>query len=201
MQGKNHIALALAVPLAGSMLTGQQLLPPTAAAWGCLILGSLAPDIDGEGSICYLGNFLPRHITPRPIIKILNWIGRTISSGLRATLGHRAALHAPVWGLIMMGLGLGLFDLKVNYSEWLLWFGLGYLLHLFGDSLTKTGIPVFWPLFGGHISLTPMVTGKFVECTFGILLWLFVAWRIVMDVVLPKSAWLEQILDRFGYFL
>jgi membrane-bound metal-dependent hydrolase YbcI (DUF457 family) len=201
MQGKNHIALALAVPLAGSMLTGQQLLPPGASAWGCLILGSLAPDLDGEGSICYLGNFLPRHITPKTVIKILNWIGRTISSGIRAILGHRAALHAPVWGLIMVGFGLGLFGFKVDYSEWLLWFGLGFLFHLFGDSLTKSGIPVLWPLWGGHISLTSMVTGSFIECAFGVLLWLFVAWRLAVDVVLPRSAWLGHILARFGDFL
>ena len=196
MQGKNHIALALTVPLAGSMLAGPQVLPTTVAAWGGLILGSLAPDIDGEGSICYLGNFLPRHITPKLVVRLLNWIGKTISSGVRSLFGHRAALHAPIWGVGMAVVGLGQFGFSGH--DWLIWFGVGYLLHLFGDSLTKTGVPILWPLFSTNISFTPMVTGKWIESTFGYLLWGFVAWRLAVDVVLPQSGWLLQLLERFG---
>lgn len=188
MQGKNHIALALAVPLAGAVIGGP--LPATVGAWGGLILGSLAPDIDGEGSICYLGNFLPRHITPSLVIRLLNWVGRTISSLIRSIFGHRAALHWPVWGLLLAGFG-------VFYGlDWLLWFGLGYLLHIAGDSLTVSGVPLFGPLSGRDISFTPMVTGKFVESALGVVLWLFVGWRLV--VVLPQSAWLWQMVYQFG---
>lgn len=189
MQGKNHIPLALAVPLAGSYLAGGP-LPVSIGAWGGLVLGSLAPDIDGEGSICYLGNFLPKHITPRPVIRILNWVGRTISSGIRAAFGHRAALHWPLWGAILVAVGLA------QNMEWLLWFGVGYLLHIAGDSLTKSGVPLFGPISKRDISFSPMVTGKWVERSFGVLLWLFVGWQVV--TILPYDQWLWQLLYRFG---
>jgi len=91
MQGKNHVALALAAPLAAAALGYPDVLPPTAAAWVGLALGSLAPDIDGEGSIARLGSWLPAPITPKPLIAFLNGLGRTISSTIRAPLavvGH-----------------------------------------------------------------------------------------------------------------
>lgn len=189
MQGRNHVALALAVPLALTMLN-DPVLPSSVIEWGSLIVGSLAPDLDGEGSICYLGNFLPRHITPKPVIRVLNWIGRTISSGIRAVLGHRAALHAPVIGLLIIFLSRWL-----DHPTWLSWFGAGYLLHIFGDSLTKSGVPLFWPISSRDVSFTPMVTGKFVESAFGVVLWVFVGWRIIE--ILPYSDWLWQLYYRF----
>jgi membrane-bound metal-dependent hydrolase YbcI (DUF457 family) len=190
MQGKNHVALALAIPLAGAMLAGVD-LPSTVAGWGGLIIGSLAPDIDGEGSVCYLGNFLPHHITPKPVIAILNGLGKTISGVVRSIFGHRKALHWPAWGVGLMVLGIN-FDL-----DWLIWFGLGYGLHIAGDSLTKSGVPLFGPVLSVDISFTPMVTGKWVESAFGYLLWLFVAWRLAVQI-LPRAEWLWQLIHRFG---
>lgn len=191
MQGRNHVALALAAPLALAMVTGAtDILPGSVVGWGSLILGSLAPDLDGEGSICYLGNFLPRHITPKPLVRILNWIGRTISSFIRAVFGHRTALHWPSWGVIMIAVSLTM------RLDWLFWFGLGYILHIFGDSLTKSGVPLFGPLSSKDISFTPMVTGKFTESAFGVLLWLFVAWRIID--LLPYDSWLWHVYNQFS---
>lgn len=190
MRGKNHVALALAIPMAGVMVTGStELLPGSVITWGALILGSLAPDLDGEGSICYLGNFLPRHITPQPVIRLLNWAGRTISSFIRALLGHRAALHWPAWGFCMIAAGYGL------QLDWMLWFGAGYILHIFGDSLTKSGVPLFGPVSTRNISFTPMVTGKFIESSFGVILWCFVGWRVVY--LLPYDSWLWQVYHQF----
>jgi len=205
MQGRNHVALALTVPLAWAMFN-DPILPTSAIGWGSLIIGSLSPDLDGEGSICYLGNFLPRHITPKPVVRVLNWVGRTISSGIRAILGHRAALHAPIWGVLMIVAGMNILAParwpsllsmpNIGFgSGWLFWFGIGYLLHIFGDSLTKSGVPLFWPIVSKDISFAPMVTGKFIERAFGVLLWLFVGWRIVM--ILPYSDWLWQLYYRF----
>jgi len=190
MQGKNHVALALAVPLAGAMLVGIDLLPATAAAWGGLIIGSLAPDVDGEGSVCYLGNFLPRHITPKPVVTILNGIGKTISGVVRDIFGHRKALHWPLWGFMLVLAG-GNFQL-----DWLAWLGVGYVLHIAGDSLTKSGVPLLGPVLAVDISFTPMVTGKWLESAFGYALWCFVAWRLAIEV-LPRSVWLGE-LYRFG---
>lgn len=197
MTGKNHIALALAVPLALEM--GQpwliSLLPTSVAAWGCLIIGSLAPDIDGEGAIARWGNFLPRHITPKPVVRLLNWAGRTVSSLIRAILGHRNALHWPLWGVLMMLCVAWL----PTVCQWLpaacslqpvagllFWFGLGYVLHIFGDSLTKSGVPLLGPIWTRDISFLPMITGSRLESFVGLLLWLFVAWRLAATVVSPE---------------
>jgi len=51
MQGKNHVALALAIPLGAAMSLGPEALPPDAAGWGGLVIGSLAPDLDGGGTM------------------------------------------------------------------------------------------------------------------------------------------------------
>ncbi len=192
MQGKNHVALALAVPLGAALVTGRaDLLPPTALAWGTLIVGSLAPDIDGEGSISYWGNWLPRYITPAPLRWLLNWLGNTVSKIIRAIFGHRNAIHWPIWGLFMAVSGhyFGL--------AWLMWLGIGYMLHIAGDALTKSGVPLLGPFYWGDISFTPMVTGQFVESAFGVCLWAFVGWRLLE--FLPYSPWLMQIVYSFGW--
>lgn len=190
MQGKNHVALALAIPLASALIAPPGLLPATVAGWGALVIGSLAPDMDGEGSIAYCGNWLPRYVTPKFVVAVLNWLGQTTSGVIRAIFGHRNALHWPI-------IGLGLAAAGVYWGlEWLLWFGLGYALHILGDSLTKSGVPLFGPVWQADISFTQMVTGKFVESAFGVLLWLFVGWQAVS--YLPHSGWLFQILYRFG---
>jgi membrane-bound metal-dependent hydrolase YbcI (DUF457 family) len=192
MQGKNHVALALAVPLGAAMATGRpDLLPATVPAWGGLVLGSLAPDMDGEGSIAYWGNFLPRGITPRPLVALLNGLGRTVSSVIRSIFGHRKALHWPLWGV-----GLAVAGVVFGF-DWLVWLGVGYVLHILGDSLTKSGVPLLGPVLTTDISFTPMVTGKFFESALGVLLWGFVAWRLAVEL-LPRSSWLWGLLYRFG---
>jgi inner membrane protein len=190
MQGKNHVALALAIPLGAALLTQPIFLPATVAGWGGLIIGSLAPDIDGEGSVAYLGNWLPRHVTPKPVVALLNGLGRTVSGVIRSIFGHRKTLHWPVIG--------GLLILLASFwqIDWLFWFGVGYVLHILGDSLTVSGVPLLGPFSKYDFSFCPMVTGKFTESAFGWCLWAFVAWRVVD--LLPQSTWLWQVVYRFG---
>jgi len=191
MQGKNHVALALAAPLGAALITGRaDILPPTVITWGALIVGSLAPDMDGEGSIAYWGNWLPRYITPWLIRAALNWLGQTVSRVIRAIFGHRNTLHWPILGLFMAAGGhyLGL--------PWLMWLGIGYMLHIAGDALTKSGGPLFGPFYLGDVSFTPMVTGGFVESSFGVALWVFVGWQLID--LLPQSEWLWQTVYSFG---
>lgn len=191
MQGKNHVALALAAPLAASMM-GVDVLPHSWPAWGGLIIGSLAPDIDGGGTIAYIGDWLPRKITPAPVCSLLNGLGKTVSDVIRAIFGHRKALHWPLWGV-----GLAVAGVTMNY-DWLVWFGLGYVLHIAGDSLTKSGVPLFGPVLTADISFTPMVTGKFTESALGVLLWCFVGWRLVAEVLPTAPGWVGQLLHRLG---
>lgn len=170
MLGKTHLAVGLAVPLAAHALAVSP-LPPAWPAWAGLGLGALAPDIDGEGSICYLGNFLPGHLAPRLLVKALNWLGTTISSLIRSIFGHRAALHAPLWPGLIMGAGW-----YYGYPL-LLWFGAGCALHLAADMLTRAGIPLLWPMIKKDFSLLPLKTGSWLEKFLAALLWGFIAWR------------------------
>jgi inner membrane protein len=166
MQGRNHVALALA----GALIIGPP--GPDVAAWGALVIGSLAPDLDGGGHIAYAGtSFLPR-IVPRPVRDLVDLVGITISRIVQRLLGHRGALHWPIWGVMLWLLGhnLGL--------AWLAWLGFGYVAHIAGDMLTKSGVPIFGPISQADISLTPMKTGGPIESLFGLGLWTFVAWRL-----------------------
>lgn len=190
MQGKNHVALALAIPLAGAAFIDGPFLPASVAGWAGLIIGSLAPDLDGGGSVAYIGNFLPKHITPKPLVALLNGVGKTISDVIRSVFGHRKALHWPLWG-VLLAMGGFYFGL-----DWLLWLGVGYVLHILGDALTVSGVPLLGPISKRDISFTPMVTGKFTESAFGWLLWAFVGWQIM--VLLPADVWLWQLLYQFS---
>jgi membrane-bound metal-dependent hydrolase YbcI (DUF457 family) len=170
MQGKNHLALALAAPLGLSLFPATANLiglPPDILAWAGLALGSLAPDIDGGGAIARPSKFLPSLI-PEPILDVLDRIGLTISKIVRALVGHRGATHWPVWGVAMVWAGF-------HWGwPWLAWFGIGYLLHILGDALTVQGVPVLGPLISKKFSLLPLRTGGRLETFFGGVLWLAV---------------------------
>lgn len=192
MQGKNHVALALAVPLGAAWALGLNVLPGTAPGWAGLVVGSLLPDVDGGGSIVYLGDWLPKKITPRPVRGLLNGLGKFASDIIRSIFGHRNALHWPAIGVCMFAAGLSL------NLDWLMWLGAGYALHIAGDALTKSGVPLFGPLYTGDISFTPMRTGGVVESLFGGCLWLFVGWRLLAGLPVINSAWVNQLLHRFA---
>lgn len=195
MQGKNHVALALAIPMGAALVTGRaDVLPGDAASWVALVVGSLLPDMDGEGSIAYWGNWLPKYITPWAVRAGLNWLGQTVSRVIRAIFGHRNALHWPLWGFILMFWASKWGSLAG--VDFVFWLGAGYVLHVLGDSLTKSGVPLLGPVFQKDISFTPMVTGKFTESALGALLWLFVGWQAVS--MLPHSSYVWGLLYRFG---
>ena len=195
MQGRNHLILAMAVPIATGVFIGPETMPPGPLPWGALALGSLLPDLDGGGSIAYMGNLLPRSITPAPLRAALNGLGRAVSDVIRATFGHRNALHWPVWGVLMFIAGryLGL--------PWLMWLGIGYVLHILGDSLTIAGVPLFGPIIRKDISFFPMRTGGFLENVLSVGLWLFVAWgvyQLVDFIRLPEMGTLFTFITELS---
>lgn len=179
MQGHNHLALGLM----GAMVVTNPGNDVT--SWIVFGLGTLAPDIDGHGYISHPGAFMPR-LVPRPIRYLADGIGHVISDGVQSVFGHRGAFHYPVWYLAMalFGWHLGL--------HWLFWLGIGCLVHLAGDLITKSGIPLFGPIWRRDIALPPYIkTGGLGEAVFSLAIWGVIAWRgydLVKDWPAAKQA-------------
>jgi inner membrane protein len=164
MQGRNHVALALAGALSIAN-PGQNMI-----GWIALTLGSLFPDVDGHGMITHPGALMPR-IVPGPMRKLSDILGHVVSDLVQHIFGHRGAFHYPIWYVLLAAIG---YHAGVT---WLVWFAVGGLAHLAGDLLTKSGIPIFGPVSRQDVALTPMRTGSAIESVFGLALWGIVAWR------------------------
>lgn len=197
MQGKNHVGLALAAPFILALAGAPVPFPATLTAWCYLVVGSLAPDIDGGGTIARPSKFLP-DIIPGWLDKTLDKIGLKIARVIQALFGHRGGLHWPLWGGLMIWAG-GRYEL-----EWLFWFGAGYLLHIAGDVITRAGVPLLGPLIARKISLFPMRTGGRLEGFISFGLWVFVLWQVAL-IVWPSARGVinsvSLILDRINYLM
>jgi len=92
-------------------------------------------------------------------------------------------------GLTSWLVSLYFFVLQSDNLKLALWFvWLGYLLHLVGDSLTKEGIPLFWPI-NKKFGLGLLITGGFLEKLLGLGLW-------VLNIY-----WLYQIWQLESYWI
>jgi len=120
---KTHLATALAVTLPVMIITNTLEISAIAA----VSLGCLAPDID----------------EPR------SWIGRRtrgLSDFIGRMFGHRGMTHSII-GLAVATLFVGIPVLHFEFPHMpLIYFALGYFLHLLSDSFSKSGIPWLWPL-------------------------------------------------------
>lgn len=161
MEGHSHVIVALAggvvadsfLHISGPELTtgGLSTLPAHTLVsilavkglyYGAVALGGLAPDVDNARST--LG-------------QKLGWFSKETMH----YFGHRTITHSLIGLGIWTGLGFGLqqlivrllsghlisSELNVVDNTKIVWLALvlGYILHLFGDSLTEEGIPIFWP--------------------------------------------------------
>ncbi len=171
MEGHSHVIVALAgavavdsfLHLSGPPLivNGQELSLSVLAVkgifYGGVAFGGLAPDIDNTAST--MGKWFP-----------------FLSFEINRHFGHRTIMHSLLGIAIWAALGFGLQQLAVyllaghmgsqqlnfiNGSE-TLWVALvlGYVLHLFGDSLTEEGIPIFWPA-KYHLGIPPIRALRF----------------------------------------
>ncbi|MFF2531548.1 metal-dependent hydrolase [Brevibacillus sp. NPDC058079] len=110
------------------------------------VFGSLLPDIDHRGS--YLGRRLP----------VLSFLAN-------ATMGHRGATHAPFITVALTTLcalathyfldGIALLFCLTLLAGCMI----GALSHIFLDSLTKSGVPLLFPLSKKHYRLASLKTG------------------------------------------
>ena len=98
------------------------LIPVNPLLFAVGAFGSLLPDIDHPSS--WLGRRLP-----------------FISYPISAVFGHRGITHSL---LAIVGMAY-LLSGKILIPDVLTALIVGYLSHLFGDSFTHKGIPLFWP--------------------------------------------------------
>jgi len=102
----------------------------------CVSLGSLAPDLDSQDNVIY--SLVPA--------------GRKIISEVfeRAFGKHRSISHS-VLGVFIIGIGTKWLITNIptenGFDALALWYAfmISFVTHLFGDFLTRDGIPLLWP--------------------------------------------------------
>lgn len=121
-----------------------------------VLLGSLAPDLDTDGSISKPGKILRRFVGPG-IARIIDSLVAVPVAILQSISRHRGLTHWPLLCLI--------FFISAKYFKinWLLYFSLGYATHLIADFLTVEGIPVFAPINFNKYSAKICKVGTWLE--------------------------------------
>lgn len=183
MTGPTHIAIALAGVLAYRAYGGDA---PAGWEWAALVVGSLAPDIDGGGALARPGSLLGR-LLPHWLAHLIDSVTLTLSGFIKRTLGHRGVLHYPALGLLLAYLG--------HNWGWplLFWLGIGCLAHLVGDVLTHDGIPLAGPILRRKISLLPFVyTGGPVEWLISVGLWAYISYSGLIYLWPDAGVWIGE---------
>ncbi len=151
MLARNHLPFAAATYLLVAPAVGIS-WPIALATLPFAMFGGLLPDVDHPNSL--LGQKLPG-----------------VSHLIRRVLGHRGGTHSLL-AVLALSLGLArattylhvtdsfLLTLLLAASSAIL---IGYLSHLAADALTKTGVPLLWPLRRPFRSPLPFTTGSWVE--------------------------------------
>lgn len=125
MMARNHIPLAM-------------------STWWVYALGTDAP-IEVHGSMAAaIGGLLPDLDHPE---SVLGRRLKLLSLPLSALCGHRGTTHSLIAVIALLGAlsGLATFPAGQHLDSVIAPLIIGYLSHLFGDSLTPSGIPLFWP--------------------------------------------------------
>lgn len=134
MTGGTHAAIGMAVGLAVGLHVGQ----PVGAA---LLLG-------GAGA---LAGLLPDIDHPKSTIGRRLWL---ISRPLDLLIDHRGITHTALLAVL-----LALLCWRFLPYPLALALAGGYAAHLAADMLTKTGIPLLWPLYRSRVRLIGVTTG------------------------------------------
>lgn len=157
MLARTHLAFALGIatlPLYALSLVDKATLQGVEVSLylGGIALGSLLPDIDEPNST--LGRQLP-----------------LLSSLIHRLFGHRGATHSFLFPFGVALLGWGIASSQGIALEAVIGLWLGVWLHLIGDMLTKSGIPLWLPWSERPIALLPLSyrfkTGGIIDLALG----------------------------------
>jgi membrane-bound metal-dependent hydrolase YbcI (DUF457 family) len=177
MRGVTHAAAGLVVGVALKEATGD----PTYWLPAAGVLGGLLPDMDEPNStIAHLpgkARSLVRDTTGSGAAAALVNLIVSIVAGIleagtvalatfvKSVLGHRGAMHSLALAVgVAAGATMGVLALgAVTQAKWegavpplvgpVL--GVGYVTHLVTDAMTKTGVPLLWPLTKERIRILP----------------------------------------------
>lgn len=124
-----------------------------AACVGANVVGSLLPDIDSDESVIRQATGTARHN---------GCLGRLASFVIGVgTGGHRAATHS------LIALGVMVAEAIWFGQPWAWAAAIGYVAHVAADMLTKSGVPLLWPMNDWRMHLMPpglrITTGSFIE--------------------------------------
>lgn len=187
MTAPTHILTGLASLVVVGKCTG---VTPDAVGFLAFLVGTLAPDIDGNGSITRPGTIL-RRFFGREVAKLLDGITELVSAIVRRSFGHRGFIHSPLVAACIIFGGF-YFD-----RTWLIWLGGGYAAHLLGDALTAGGIPLLSPISSHRTSFTAMKTGSRTEAVVAGALVFFVigfGWSLLPEQVKATHRQLYQVI-------
>lgn len=179
MRYQTHILTSVT---AGVALVHGTSIDPSVGFFVGLIAGSLLPDVDEPNS--YIGK--------RTSVKVLN-SRFGFSSMVKGIFGHRGFTHSLLAALIMFipYFVFGSTTESIFVQNILFGLGFGYLFHILGDMLSKSGVPLFMPFTDQRIKIPLYVTGKFSEKI------IFVISSVLL-VYLFHQEFLQQIVDLAG---
>lgn len=158
MLARSHILCAIAGLIAVHAATGAA---PSAIEVGVYLVGSIAPDIDGDGVITRPGRYIPTRLG-RLLHTPVDVLSRGCARIIQFFVSHRGLCHWPVIAAALFAAGLQF------QSLYLTWFAAGYSIHLACDFITVGGIPLFAPLSYRRRSLGLLRTGSLMEALFSL---------------------------------
>jgi len=156
MRGVTHAAAGLVVGVALREATGD----PTFWLPAAGMLGGLLPDIDEPNSTVA---HLPLAVSI--VTGLLEAVTVALATLVKSVLGHRGAMHSLTLAVgVAVGATMGALTLDaIAEANWAFRvpalvgpaMGVGYITHLITDAMTKTGVPLLWPLSSERIRLLP----------------------------------------------
>ena len=189
MTGPSHIVVGFGTAVALARFAGIQ---PNALELFILIVGALAPDIDGGGTITAPGRIF-RVFIPRVIGDALDAIVGFLSRVVGGMFGHRGFFHWPALSIAMFCIAASI------HSPLLMWFAVGYLSHILADFLTVGGVPLLAPFWRKKVSARFMVTGSPTEAIVSGALLVFICgfgFELLPDSLQEGLAEFKRYLDR-----
>jgi membrane-bound metal-dependent hydrolase YbcI (DUF457 family) len=110
-------------------------------------------------------------------IALISTIMPDLDLHFKSIIGHRGVMHSLTFAFILFILLIPLLSFTLALA-----FLLGYSLHLFGDVLTISGVPLFWP-YEKRTGLKLFATGSFFETIVFYCLFAAFAMRVLLITV------------------